>query len=314
MRPQLFLNENSFGVQASHKHEAKQWVSALVDVGWELVRVGAKRALCHPAGISDRNLGANYNIRQWLNDKRTDIERRRFLRMLLTHEPYFESQSIADVLREVDSRYNGVASMGLGLAHFCGGVAVSLLSADEWRYPSLQIEVDVLNGSQEVVTERKDVRHAALVSHVESHRNWLRDKYFQSVVEREDLVASFPALFPSICLCAAAYKQISQLRKSDAHMKPLLKLLDLFQVYADSWDGGAFDASTLGCDASVESKATLNKYGAERTFCCPDGECRIFSWHAKFNPGAWRMYFVPDAIRKRFTVGYIGRHLPVVTG
>jgi hypothetical protein len=61
---------------------------------------------------------------------------------------------------------------------------------------------------------------------------------------------------------------------------------------------------------SVDSKATLEKFGAERDLLCPDGKTRRFSWHLK--RGARRVYFIPDPTARRILIGHVGLHLRTV--
>jgi len=63
---------------------------------------------------------------------------------------------------------------------------------------------------------------------------------------------------------------------------------------------------------SPESSMTLEMYGRERTFRCPDGQKRLFSWHLRLTPHAWRIHFYPDEQTKTLIIGYIGHHLPTV--
>lgn len=91
---------------------------------------------------------------------------------------------------------------------------------------------------------------------------------------------------------------------------PVKKRLFELQKYSESWTEGNFDAKKLS-KATPESEATLRKYSQEHTFNCPDGKSRIFSWHVRLTPLAWRIYFYPENHRK-IIVGYIGEHLPTV--
>ena len=51
---------------------------------------------------------------------------------------------------------------------------------------------------------------------------------------------------------------------------------------------------------------------AARTFLCPDGEERLFSWHVRYTPGAGRIHFLPLGPREGCLIGYIGHKLPTV--
>jgi hypothetical protein len=63
---------------------------------------------------------------------------------------------------------------------------------------------------------------------------------------------------------------------------------------------------------SPESDSTLRQYETEHSFVCPDGVRRLFSWHGRLTPGAWRIYFLPAPVTDRIVIGYIGKKLPGV--
>ncbi|HWS85247.1 MAG TPA: hypothetical protein VN207_13415 [Ktedonobacteraceae bacterium] len=88
-----------------------------------------------------------------------------------------------------------------------------------------------------------------------------------------------------------------------------LQELDSFCV---DWLDGPFDPQKIAGKITNESQATLHTHGKERTFLCPDGEKRLFSWHMRLTPGAWRIYFHPTTYEQELIIGYIGRHLPTV--
>lgn len=52
-------------------------------------------------------------------------------------------------------------------------------------------------------------------------------------------------------------------------------------------------------------------YGHARTFLCPDGERRVFSWHSKINYEKWRVHFIDFPATRRVLIGYVGKHLPL---
>lgn len=311
MKAHLYLNECSFDYIATCNEVAKNWVSDLVHIIIELIRRGTDRRLCHPSDISSKRVGPNYDIQTWLKDNRIDIEKRRYLKSLLTKTPFFEENDVTKEIAGFESSYNGARSIGLGLACLNKGISVSLLSANLWDRENLEIQISSLNDSCEIVTKIESVKNAASMDHVIIHGNWLYHNLLNIVQENGCIDEHFSCLFPSIALCRYAYKQMKQLHTTDAHFKQILKIFERLQNYASSWTTGPFDHTQVGCDISVESKVTLQKHSTERTFLGPDGQSILFSWHVKFNPGAWRMYFIPDEVKRSFIVGYIGEHLPI---
>ena len=62
MKAKLYFNECSFATPATHDGEASRWISQFVDITIVLVRIGAEKALCHPASIINKKIEPNYNI------------------------------------------------------------------------------------------------------------------------------------------------------------------------------------------------------------------------------------------------------------
>ena len=44
----------------------------------------------------------------------------------------------------------------------------------------------------------------------------------------------------------------------------------------------------------------------ELTIKCPDTKERLFSWHLRMTPGAWRLYFSEELGPGKIIIGYIG--------
>jgi hypothetical protein len=86
--------------------------------------------------------------------------------------------------------------------------------------------------------------------------------------------------------------------------------LQELQNYCQNWTAGGFDIKAISY-ASGESEATLNKFGEQRIFSCPDGKHRLFSWHKKLD--ALGIHFFDFPATKRILIGYVGRHLDIVT-
>lgn len=111
--------------------------------------------------------------------------------------------------------------------------------------------------------------------------------------------------FPNLIFCDAVENQIQTIgtKLLEVSIQKLLTLDDYIQKLSVNY----FDTSNLPFNASEESESTLNKYSKERTFRCPDGVDRVFSWHIKF---FGRIHFYPIPNSKQCWIGYIGTHLP----
>jgi len=63
---------------------------------------------------------------------------------------------------------------------------------------------------------------------------------------------------------------------------------------------------------SPESQPTLRKFGYQRRFKLPNGTRETFEFHIK--TGNLRLHFYPDNNTHEIYIGYIGKHLDIVSG
>ena len=91
-------------------------------------------------------------------------------------------------------------------------------------------------------------------------------------------------------------------------LRQVVKRLFALEHYCQNWlPDTAFDKNQLP-NATPESQTRLQKYETEFTFLCPDGKERLFSWHMKLTPDAWRIHFYPEKLGE-IIIGYIGEKL-----
>ena len=133
-----------------------------------------------------------------------------------------------------------------------------------------------------------------------------------SINSGADLWERKERIFPSLIFCDNVRKQLHALNEGDPLLKQFVNKLFELEVYCKNWIDGPFDPNLLPFKVTTESTATLEAYGDDRKFRCPDGEDRIFSWHARLTPHARRLHFFPSADTRQIIIGYIGPHLGTV--
>jgi hypothetical protein len=239
--------------------------------------------------------------------------RTRFL-VWTTKSPYLDQilEEVAnDSLARSEYRCSGRTCEGLAIARIIGGLGVSFQTADEWRVPAITLTAFELcedgNESREYDCE---VNHAASVAHVRVHAEWIGRRRMLAVADGKDCCSRLAQLFPRVNLCDHARKQLSALGKGEELFQAAYAGLEALSRYASIWNQGGFQEDSLA-PCSVESNSTLEQFGDERTFLCPDGQRRTFSWHLK--RGRWRIHFIPNDESRTILVGYLGKHLPTAT-
>jgi hypothetical protein len=309
---ELFFNELSTVPPAEGRRAGRERMATLVSTALAATRAGALRCLRSAEDFSAIQLAAGYSIAQWRNDHEVQKEAREYLRVLQTKYPLAgptDIEGLRNRLELSEFSCNGTQAYGVGAAAVFGGLALSLLSAPAWDVERLSIRsVSLVEEGGLEVTELP-VRHAARPETVRLHEEWLRERQVP-VFTGDELWARRVALYPSLEFCKCLEAQLSRMER--IHVNPVRERLDELERYFKAWDGGAFDPEQIAGKITVESTATLERYGAERTVTCPDGLRRRFSWHARATPGAIRIYFEPVHELKRAYVGYIGDKLATV--
>jgi hypothetical protein len=173
-----------------------------------------------------------------------------------------------------------------------------------WDNPHIECEVWEITDTC-IQGRNESVHHASAPVHVASNADWIRDRIVHSVDDGRQLWNHSREFFPSLEYCSTVEAQMIDL--PSASLACIMRGLFQLNSFCLVWKTGAFDPKLVGCSVSPESAQTLEMYGPERTFLCPDGLTRTFNWHTKL--GRWRIYFDPVHGPGRLIVGYVGGHL-----
>ncbi len=279
--------------------------------------LGANRDLRSYPDVFNLMIAADYPVARWMNDGAVNRDERTFFKTIVTRRPYLSNDENLRSLSEsspAEFYFAGDQAPGLAAALTLDGLALSLYSEARWDAATLPLEVIQLDDDGEVKISTSVVRHASTAAHLAEHRDWIGERQRLSVSSGEDLWNRRGELFPSLIYCESAGEHILRLGRGDAHLKPVMKRLLELESFCRDWTEGAFQPSSLS-KVSTESQSTLEQFGDYRTFLCPDGEERVFAWHLRLTPDAWRIYFLPlpTTLTTKTLVGYIGPHLPTVS-
>jgi len=305
---EMILNELSLQ-PAPSVVMARQWMTGFIETVRAAISFRVSRVIRTQNGILDLALAENYPLRRWLNDSQVDREAQRYVRTLTTKAPFWDGlpELHARVL-EHEFRYAGQEALGLGAAYLLEALAMSLLSEQRWDTPRLPLNARWITTQAEIIEQAIQVVHASQPAHVNEHRDWIQERLRNDVQDALDLWNRRFELFPSLAFCEATARQIQSL--NSAMLRPVVRRLFELQAFCQGWTGGGFDPDSLPTRATLESQATLEQYGRERTFLCPDNVERVFNWHVRLTPHAWRIHFYPDPATRTMMIGYIGPHLP----
>jgi hypothetical protein len=311
----IILNELSQQTLAPSILVARQWMFSFIQTIISIKsQTGIQASLRTQYDFYAALLALDYPLQRWLNDNEVDREERRFIKTIATKSPFSqdivnpEVQEIENNHATCEFRYQGKIAIGLGIAFTLDTIAISLLSDNCWDCSHLNVDIISIDEDEERIAI---VRHTSRREHLQDHIEWIE----QTVSIQGNLIDGVVLwdrqyeLFPNLQFCDSVKKQLESLRIGDQMLKPIIKRLFDLQKYAASWTRGGFDSDQMNCKATPESEATLQKYSQERTFLCPDGQKRVFSWHVRLTPLAWRIHFHPKQ-QGQIIIGYIGYHLP----
>lgn len=316
----MVLNEVSLENAANDIPTARQLMSGLFGtVSAFAVVVGRgnlKLEICTPKGLLALPLAPEYPVIRWIKDSSVEKEHIQLLLAIVANKPFIDD---VDDTYEEEFLYQGKSVKSLGYAYSKEALSVSLKSEECWNYSHLEVQYRHLDSIGEIVEESVDVIHASDKMHIQEHTFWIQSSSqaaaYRLILDGSHLWDHREELFPHLQFCRGVEGQLRAILPGDIMLNPIHRKLYLLEQFCVNWPvGHPFEPRNmhLGRSVSPESEATLKKYGQKRVFICPDGVSRRFSWHVKFNPDAWRIYFHPFE-EKKLLIGYIGRHLPIAT-
>ncbi len=316
----MVLNELSLKPSASTIQQARQRMIDFLDTARIATKSGVKKVIRTSDDLSYLSLAPDYPLARWRNDHEVDVDTRRFFRSLVTKSPYLKDTEDSDLEnRNARSQftYQDEEAKGLGVAYLLEALAISFRSASCWEQSSLKLTLIELDEEGELQEEQElHVNHACSAAHIDEHKNWIREHILTriqlNISEGCDIWTHRTTLFPHLLFCEAVEKQLQGVLQGHPLLQQIIKRLYALNTACENWCDGPDSYEGIPGRMSPESNVTLQKYTHEHTFLCPDGVNRLFSWHARLTPSAWRIYFYRDDEKKTLTIGHIGHKLPNV--
>ncbi|MGG1314061.1 hypothetical protein [Cohnella laeviribosi] len=312
---ELVFNELSLTKPFENLVVARNKMKKFVLLIQELFSHGISKDLRVADDFLHLSLGNEYKIIQWLNDKEVDLELKRFFKARISRKPYIDSHNESHLYNNFISSefiHNEITCKGLGIAYLLDGIAISILSHEDWDTHLLNLNFIEVNSSGELFEEVIEVRHISNSKHFELHKPYCDDRK-KLVIGDLEWRNSLEEIFPSLNFCERAKAQLVDYKKGDPILEQIKNRLIELNNYFIKWEKGGFDSTVVPFKVTPESHRTLEQYREEHTFLCPDGEYRVFSWHLRMTPGAGRIYFIPDEKTRKCIIGHIGNKLKTVS-
>jgi hypothetical protein len=312
-----------FATKLEAKTGLKTFIRACIKVGeLGLQTLRLPETIGH--NLYNLRVAPNYLISQWLQEPEVgedlaDLKDK--FREIATYSPLltdeepiakeFSSRSEFRITLENDTKL----AEGLGAAYLLGTLGLSFSSHLTW---SSEIITNIVHwyldetGSE--ATEIISVKHVSQPEHVAKHTTWFENQRREGLQKSSDLWNSRKEFFPYLILCGEVEKQLTKLGIHSKYFDQIIDRLKRLDNYAREWFEGAYSDDMVkqyGLKVSGESPGTLSKHGQSRKFRLPNGERKLFEKHIK--TGDLRFHFYPDNETKKIYVGYIGKHLPIIS-
>jgi len=310
-----FFNELSLPKFES-SNSAKSFFSSIGEIYKSARSMGVRQVKIH-SSFNNHEFAPGYSFNTWYTDRSTDSDLRQLLLDALTTTPYADdilTQYEQDNGKILEMKYEGIPCIGLGLASnlIYDTLAISY-SGGHWNKDSYNVSISSIEESEDGSLSEAEisgtVRNIALSAHYDFHKDFLQTSLKHSIHSGVSLWERKSSLFPALQFCDIVKVQLAALNPSGPEFTQVLKRLFELEAFAEKWDGTAIKPADFSTKVSPESESRLTIFKNELTVICPDSTIRLFSWHARYTPGAGRIYFSPDNSSGRLIIGRIGLKL-----
>lgn len=308
---QAFLNELSFP-QFDNSQKANELFNSLGFL-YKAVSTAGIKSIRIKSSFFQQEFAKDYTFGTWINDRSTDSDLRTLLLDILTTPPYVE-----DIFKRYEESndkvlefyYNATQCYGLGLA---SDLAFDTLAFSydngEWMADSYGVILKSLqvddNGDFLEEELQANTRNVTNGHHLETHKPFIQSKLKLTVLNGDELWRLKSTLFPKLEFCNQVEEQVKGLDLSNPEFQQLLNRLFELQNFASTWDGSAIKPADFKTKVTPESATRLKKFEKQLTIQCPDGQYRLFSWHARYTPGAGRLHFFPLMEHSKLLIGSV---------
>ncbi|NQU04738.1 MAG: hypothetical protein HQ568_01495 [Calditrichaeota bacterium] len=309
MNLRIFLNELSTLEYANNRFDARENMRLFILTYNSAVDLGFENMLRTETIFFETILTKGYTVCNWLDDSNVNRDLRTMMITIGTHSPFFEKSESGKYL-EFGYELNGKTALGLGFTYRLRGLAISFLTSTQWNENEIKITQIHYedNNTEEVI-----VKHASQPHHVSELKDWITERKLEAITDGEILWRRRGDIFPFLVFCESVFRQIKDITARDFHWNNIMNKLRKLNNYCSNPEKYHRDLRNIIPDVRQESNATLEKYKGSRTFTCPDGKDRVFKWHTSIPPDVMRLHYFNDAENGTIIIGYIGKHLPIVS-
>jgi len=305
------LNELSFVGAAADEADATSLLRGLASTLRE-IRSQVNAVVRVPRDIGSVEIAPTLSLHGWLGSRGVDRDLQRSLRSTLTQGPFCEDV-IPDLEHDESIDVRCAARSGVGLRQAClsQGVVASL-EHGPWRNDPLAVSVERLNAAAQVESRVLELVNFHSPTIVTQRKRWFQDLIDAFINGRlgtgKKIVENLATDLPALVLTDKARDQLEALDGTELEFSSIRRHLQVLNAHFHAWPVGQTFVAELSLPCSLESQATLNLYGDERTVKLADGKDYMFSWHSKLT-SMWRIYFEVLGEPRKVVIGLVTPHL-----
>ncbi|QEI40038.1 hypothetical protein BMF77_00595 [Dolichospermum sp. UHCC 0315A] len=307
---QLVFNELCLLNLEDDEYKARELMSNFIQTLREALEQGIQQQLLSYNSFHNINLASNYSISKWLNDRNVDQVEQDFILSMQFFEfdefdEFFDQSQSNEVLYACEDYNETPQGFIYACTHTSKVLSVSFKTHELWNNNVISVLQITNNEDGELLEEIIEVKHASSKNHVIEHEEWIKNRLYDNINSGLDLWNNRKEIFPHLEFCDSVEKQLENINNGYPIFQQIMKKLSELEEYSKKWISGTFNKDDFASKVTPESKSRLDNFEKELTFECLDGEKRLFSWHIRMTPGAWRLHFHPLKPTK-IIIGYIG--------
>ena len=271
-----------------------------------------------PSSFHEHQFADGYFFASWLWDKHTDSDIKTLLLDMLTTTPSTDEileQFGNDEGKLVEAQYEGKACVSLGLASdlIYNTAVISFPQEGQWDESAYPIVLRFLEEGKEgeliTVETGGTARNISSAAHCTEHKDHFESLLRESAESGRELWEMREELFPHLEFCEKVKGQLQDFDSSIPAFVQITKRLFELENFARNWNCKPIKPADFAFKVTPESSTRRNRFEDDLTILCPDKAYRQFDWHARYTPGAGRIYFIPVEASGKLIVGSIGLKL-----
>ncbi len=216
----------------------------------------------------------------------------RFVQALRNVSPLGSEPSLGTLGDEEETLFDGIRSVGLGVAVVSQQLGVSLLTDRRWDEPILEVQhrkliEDDTTGEVSVEETSARVTHASRAAHAVEHVDFIRTLSLPTPFSGSDLWRDRANLYPRLEFLDRVRDQLCSLRSGESALSHVHNRLSELNDAIAEWDPATRDSPLWRSNVTPESEARRSLCD----FLDVDGVVRCFEMHARFPLGVGRIHF-----------------------